>query len=123
MTSLPSRRHTLPSSRPMTPAPITPSRLGTASKSSAPQESTMFLPSNGAERSSVGLEPDASTTCFAVSSRLLPSCAVIELRGFEQRLRRNTARVQTRAAECRRAIAVFPFIDACDGELVLAGAD
>ena len=37
----PSRRHTLPSSRPMTPAPITPRRLGTASKSSAPQESTI----------------------------------------------------------------------------------
>ena len=36
----------------------------------------MFLPSNAAERSSIGVEPEASTTCFAVSSRCVPSCAV-----------------------------------------------
>src|SRR5688500_10197346 len=66
ITSEPSRRHTLPSSRPMTPAPTTASFLGTVSKSSAPQLSTMFLPSNGMLGSSVGTEPAASTTCFAI---------------------------------------------------------
>ena len=41
----PSRCQTLPSSRPMTPPPITPRRAGTAENSSAPQESTIFSPS------------------------------------------------------------------------------
>ena len=75
-TSAPSRRQTLPSSRPITPAPITPRRFGTASNSSAPQESTTCRPSNGTLRSGNGCDPEASTTCFAVSSRLLPSSAV-----------------------------------------------
>ncbi len=30
----------------------------------------------GAERSSIGAEPEASTTCCALSSRRAPSCAV-----------------------------------------------
>ena len=53
-----------------------PSRFGTASNSSAPQLSTIRLPSKGAERSGVGVEPDASTTCLAASVRFAPSCAV-----------------------------------------------
>ena len=34
------------------------------------------LPSNGSDLSGMGCEPGASTTCFATSSRLLPSAAV-----------------------------------------------
>ena len=79
-TSAPRRRQTLPSSSPMTPAPITPSRFGTASNSSAPQESTTVLPSNGTDLSSIGAEPDASTTCFAMSSSFVPSPAVYSTR-------------------------------------------
>jgi hypothetical protein len=41
VTSDPRRFHTLPSSSPITPAPITPRRFGTVSKSSAPTLSTM----------------------------------------------------------------------------------
>ena len=73
----PRRRQTLPSSRPMTPAPMTPSRFGTASNSSAPQESTMCLPSNGTllqlDRRRAGGEHDV---LGASSSRRVPSCAV-----------------------------------------------
>ena len=79
-TSAPSLRQTLPSSRPMTPAPITPSRFGTASNSSAPQESTTCLPSNGTLFNSIGTEPEASTTCFATSSLFAPSNAVTSTR-------------------------------------------
>jgi hypothetical protein len=43
VTSAPRRFHTLPSSRPITPAPITPRRFGTSVKSSAPALSTMCL--------------------------------------------------------------------------------
>ncbi len=62
VTSLPSRFHTLPSSRPITPAPITPNRFGTTSKSSAPALSTMSFPSNFANGSSIGTEPVAMIT-------------------------------------------------------------
>ena len=79
-TSAPRRRQTLPSSSPMTPAPITPRRFGTASNSSAPQESTIALPSNGTDLSSIGTEPVASTTCFAASSCFAPSSAVYSTR-------------------------------------------
>ena len=70
-TSAPSRRQTLPSSRPITPAPITPRRFGTASNSSAPQESTTVL---AVERHGLAVPSApsrvASTTCFAASSLL-----------------------------------------------------
>ena len=49
----------------MTPAPMTARRLGTASKSSAPQESTITGALNGALRSSIGAEPGARITCRA----------------------------------------------------------
>ena len=68
----PRRRHTLPSSRPMTPAPTTASFFGTLSKSSAPQLSTMFLPSNGMLFSSVGIEPRGEHDVFGASA--FPSC-------------------------------------------------
>ena len=55
----------------MTPAPTTASFFGTVSKSSAPQLSTMFLPSKGMLLSSVGMEPEASTMCFALKRFLL----------------------------------------------------
>ena len=72
-TSAPSRRQTLPSSRPMTPAPMTPSRLGTASNSSAPQESMICWRSKGRDLSSMGAEPLASTT-WRGASCAAPSC-------------------------------------------------
>ncbi len=75
-TSAPSRRQTLPSSSPMTPAPITHSRLGTASSSSAPQESMICWPSKGKDFSAVGTEPLASTTWRARSGLSLPSVPV-----------------------------------------------
>ena len=36
----------------------------------------MYGALNGAERSSIGAEPEASTTCRALSVRRAPSCAV-----------------------------------------------
>jgi hypothetical protein len=49
--------------------------------------------------------------------------AVQQLRGLEQRLRGNAARVQAGAAERRRAVEILPLVDAGHGELVLRGAD
>ena len=76
VTLAPRRPHTLPSSRPMTPPPITPRRSGTASNSNAPQESTMVLPSKGTMGSSIGTEPAANTTCSHSSTRGSPSGGV-----------------------------------------------
>ena len=72
-TSAPSRAHTLPSSSPITPAPITPSRDGTSEKAKAPVESTMRSPSTGAGGMSMGTEPGASTTCRACNVRPSPA--------------------------------------------------
>ena len=55
----PSLAQTLPSSRPITPAPITPNVSGTLSISSAPVLSNIFLLSNLAEPISIGDEPEA----------------------------------------------------------------
>ena len=49
--------------------------------------------------------------------------AVHELGGLEQRLRRYAAGVQAGATEGMAAVEVLPFVDAGDGEAVLAGAD
>ena len=76
MVSAPRRAHTLPSSKPMTPAPITPRRRGVSANSNAPSESTMALPSNGAWSISMGTEPGASTTCSAASIAASPSAGV-----------------------------------------------
>ena len=61
----------------MTPAPMTPSRFGTASNSSAFQESMMDLPSCGTAFKRMGIEPLASTTCLRLQSLFrVPSGAV-----------------------------------------------
>ena len=60
----------------MTPAPMTPSRFGTASNSRAFHESTMNFPSCGAAAKRIGVEPDANTTCFACRVFCEPSGAV-----------------------------------------------
>jgi len=73
VTCEPRRFQTLPSSRPITPAPMTPRRLGTLSKSSAPMLSTMCSP-NFANGSSIESEPAARTTLLPLSSTVLPSC-------------------------------------------------
>src|SRR5690606_21820419 len=68
VTAAPSRRHTLPSSRPITPAPMTPSFCGTVLKSSAPtlsHTSSLSISTPGRVR---GLEPVAITTCFACTA-------------------------------------------------------
>src|SRR5690348_2746557 len=70
------RFHTEPSSRPITPAPITPRRFGTSVRSSAPALSMMRLPSNFANGSSIGTEPVAMITLAASSVCLAPSSPV-----------------------------------------------
>ena len=94
VTSAPSRDQTLPSSRPITPAPTTPMRAGTASNSSAPQESTICSPSNFAMGNSMGVDPEARITFFACktstspetgrNSTLRPAMASEPLRGAIQ---------------------------------------
>mmetsp|Transcript_4235 Transcript_4235/g.5962 ORF Transcript_4235/g.5962 Transcript_4235/m.5962 type:complete len:222 (-) Transcript_4235:529-1194(-) len=77
VTSEPSRFQTDPISRPITPPPITASRLGTSAMSSAPVESTMRPPalSTGQVGSGVTSEPlaimmlVASTPCEPPSTR------------------------------------------------------
>ena len=68
VTSAPRRRHTLPISSPMTPAPTTPSLRGTSGIASAPALSRMRSLSNATPGSARGLLPVATTTCFAASS-------------------------------------------------------
>ena len=65
VTSAPSRRQTLPISRPITPAPTTPRRFGTAVIASAPALSSTRRLSNGAPGSARGTEPVATITFFA----------------------------------------------------------
>ena len=74
VTSAPRRFHTLPSSRPITPAPITARRFGVSLKSSAPTLSTMYSPSNFANGSSIESEPAAMITLVPLSSTSPPSC-------------------------------------------------
>ncbi|MNR38907.1 hypothetical protein D3C85_1570550 [compost metagenome] len=66
VTSEPSRRHTEPSSRPITPAPITASFLGTASKDSAPSLSETMTLSTGTLGKWRAREPVAMITLRAV---------------------------------------------------------
>ncbi len=58
----------------------------------------------------------------AVDAELLLG-ALIEFRGFEQRLGRNAAGVETGAAERKTAVGVLPFVDAGHLQLVLRGAN
>ena len=73
VTSAPSRAQTLPSSRPMTPAPMMPSRFGTSENARAPSLSTMRSPSTSATGIRTGTEPVARTMWRAVRVRRSPS--------------------------------------------------
>ena len=68
VTSAPSRRQTLPISRPITPAPTTPSLRGTSGIASAPSLSSTRTLSKVTPGSARGFEPVAMMTCLAVSS-------------------------------------------------------
>ena len=63
-TSEPKRLHTEPNSKPITPAPITPKRLGTSLKANAPVESTIMSSVNGATGILIGAEPAAKITAL-----------------------------------------------------------
>ena len=75
-TSEPKRLHTEPNSKPITPAPITPKRLGTSLKAKAPVESTIMSSVKGATGMLIGAEPAAKITAFvAWTVSVAPSCA------------------------------------------------
>ena len=65
VTFAPSRRHTLPSSRPITPPPMTTRCFGTSGILSAPMFESTRSSSNLRKGSSIGTEPVAMMTCFA----------------------------------------------------------
>ncbi len=69
----PSLDHTLPSSNPTAPAPITIRLSGTASKERASSELTMFFPSNGTVGSEAGALPAAMITLVPFSDDSFPS--------------------------------------------------
>ena len=72
-TSLPRRRHTEPSSSPITPAPTTSSFFGTASSASAPVDETMRFSSISMPLSRATSEPVAITMFFVSTVCVLPS--------------------------------------------------
>ena len=72
-TSEPSRRHTEPSSSPITPAPTTSRRLGTFGSESAPVDETMFTSSMLTPGSFATSEPVAMTMLLVSSCCLPPS--------------------------------------------------
>ena len=76
VTSEPRRRHTEPSSRPITPAPMTTRRFGTLSSSSAPVEDTTTFSSISTPGRRVTSEPVAMTMFFVSSTWFEPSSAV-----------------------------------------------
>ena len=76
VTSAPSRRHTEPSSSPITPAPTTSSRSGTLSSTSAPVEDTMRFSSISMPLSRATSEPVAMTMALVSSVCVLPSAAL-----------------------------------------------
>ncbi len=73
VTCAPSRRQTEPSSRPITPAPITTRWRGTSANSRAPVESRMRWLSTGTPGSGAGSEPVAMTISRASSCAWPPS--------------------------------------------------
>lgn len=73
VTCAPSRRQTEPSSRPITPAPITTRWRGTSTNSRAPVESRMRWLSTGTPGSGAGSEPVAMTMSRASSCAWPPS--------------------------------------------------
>ncbi|MCY1283855.1 hypothetical protein D9M69_291110 [compost metagenome] len=80
VTCAPSRRHTEPSSRPITPAPITTRCLGTSGRDSAPVESRMRWLSISTPGSGVGSEPVAMTMSLACSTCSPPSAPLTTTR-------------------------------------------
>ncbi len=76
VTLAPRRRHTEPSSSPITPAPITISDLGISGSDRAPVESTMRFWSMVTPGSWEGSEPVAMTMFLAWCSVSVPSSAL-----------------------------------------------
>ena len=74
-TSAPSRRHTEPSSSPITPAPTTSRRCGTLSSASAPVDDTMRFSSISMPFRRATSEPVAMTIDFVPSVCVAPSSA------------------------------------------------
>ena len=72
VTSEPSLDQTLPSSKPIIPAPTTPSVLGTLSKERAPVLSTICLPKT-ADGISIGFDPVAIIIFFVSIFSVEPS--------------------------------------------------
>ena len=75
-TSEPSRRHTEPSSSPITPAPMTSMRLGTFGRESAPVEETMVSSSMSMPGSRATSEPVAMTMLLASSVCAPPAASL-----------------------------------------------
>ena len=75
-TSEPKRFQTEPNSKPITPAPITPKRLGTSPISRAPVESRIKSPSTLATGMAIGSEPEAKITLSASITDTTPSLSV-----------------------------------------------
>mmetsp|Transcript_13818 Transcript_13818/g.37812 ORF Transcript_13818/g.37812 Transcript_13818/m.37812 type:complete len:286 (-) Transcript_13818:322-1179(-) len=69
----PSRLHTLPSSRPMTPPPMTTMRLGTSFRSRAPVDVTMVSSSTSTPGKAAGSEPVARMTFLVLIVSVVPS--------------------------------------------------
>ncbi|MNY03156.1 hypothetical protein D3C86_1357610 [compost metagenome] len=76
VTCAPRRRQTEPSSRPITPAPITTRCLGTSLRARAPVESRMRLLSMSTPGRGMGSEPVAMMMSLAISSVLPPALSV-----------------------------------------------
>ena len=74
-TSAPSRDQTEPSSRPITPAPMTTMRLGTLPSSRAPVELTIFFSSISTPGSGVDSEPVAIRIDFVCKLSVPPSAS------------------------------------------------
>ena len=68
----PNLDHTLPSSRPITPAPIIAKFLGTSVNSKAPELPIMVVPFHGTDGMLIGLEPVAKIIFFAVTFFFFP---------------------------------------------------
>src|SRR5882724_8205349 len=81
----------------------------------------MTLNADHAVRLEHGSEVERQAADLDAMDRELVHGALIQLRGLEQRLRGDASGVQAGSAERKAAVAVLPFIDAGDFELVLGG--
>ncbi len=77
VTSAPTRRHTLPISRPITPEPIRPSFFGTAWMASAPSLLSTLSSSKGTPGSARALEPVATMICLPTRVSLVAPVTAI----------------------------------------------